>query len=65
MFYLKEIEEPSQSSVEEDIIQKARIYNKDHKRESTQYEEAVNTAAGKLALDDPGLLCTRGMIFLK
>ena len=46
---LKEIEDPSKVSVEEEIIQKDRIYNKDHKQKRSQYEEAVNNAAGKLA----------------
>ena len=45
-----------------DIIEKARIYNKDRKRPVKPYEEAVNAAAGTLALKDPTLLARRGTI---
>ncbi|XP_028409256.1 uncharacterized protein LOC114531847 [Dendronephthya gigantea] len=50
---------------DKDIAKSARIFNKDMKRPLKPYEEAVNTAAGQLALDDPTLLAKRGTLLTK
>ena len=42
-----------------DILRKARIRNKNSRRALKPYEEAVNAAAGTLALNDPTLLARR------
>lgn len=59
----KETDLPAKDAGDSDIIEKARIYNKDRKRPVKPYEEAVNAAAGTLALKDPTLLARRGTIF--
>lgn len=58
--YYKESEEPV--NLGNDIAKSARIFNKDMKRPLKPYEEAVNTAAGQLAKDDPTLLVQRGTV---
>ena len=59
----KETDLLAKDAGDSDIIEKARIYNKDRKRPVKPYEEAVNAAAGTLALKDPTLLARRGTIF--
>ena len=43
------------------ILEEAKIYGKSGKI-PTKYQYAVNEAAGKLALEDPGLLASKGKV---
>ena len=56
----KEKDEAMKDAGDSDILRKARIYNKNSGRALKPYEEAVNAAAGTLALNDPTLLARRG-----
>lgn len=46
-------------------MQAAKIYGKNINRNLTSYEIAVSEEAGKLALDDPSLLCKRDVLYDK
>ena len=52
-------------SSKEEIYQAAKIYGRDHNRALTSYELAVNEEAGRLASDDPSLLCKRDVLYEK
>jgi len=53
---LKDIKEEP----EEEIMKNARIFGKDNLKPLTDYQRAVNEAAGRLATTNPQLLCNRG-----
>lgn len=47
------------------ITRQALIYGKHSSRSLTKYEEAINRAAQSLALEDPGLLTNKGLLWNK
>ncbi|XP_068716620.1 uncharacterized protein [Montipora capricornis] len=59
------IEEVKEEPVEEEVMKDAMIYGKNLAKPLSEYQIAVNKAAGKLALQSPVLLSNRGELYEK